>query len=125
MSNFQLDSTLEAIFGERPEITTKRAQQRAAYELAEADETEFFRKAEIDYITGRHSSSEPWTDQLREQLGIGPEPQTFTKTLTAVDRNGRSMPVSVSVAKEKFVAAVDRFISQARGEVPMKTQKIL
>ena len=25
MSNFQLDSTLEAIFGERPEITTKRA----------------------------------------------------------------------------------------------------
>jgi hypothetical protein len=107
MADFQLESTLEAIFGEQPEVTVKRAQQQQAYELAEADEQQFFRKAEIDRITGYSSgpvSSEPFDSRLREELGIGPEPQTFTKSVTPV-----------SAARQRFLDGVDRFIAIARG----------
>jgi hypothetical protein len=109
MSDFQLESALEAIFGERPEVTVKRAQQQKAYETAERDEQQFFRKAEVDRITGYSTSTplsaEPIDAKLREELGLPEAPaQTFTKAAMRVPE-----------ARQKFLDSVDKFISVARG----------
>jgi hypothetical protein len=78
------------------------------FETAERDEQQFFRKAEIDRITGYSSneplSSEPIDRNLPEELDLPEVPaQTFTKATTRVPE-----------ARQKFLDSVDKFIAGAR-----------